>query len=71
MGKRERTNKYTETKDWATRIPLTKMLFKLGKVIMQANTNTVNKTWSLLQTTGGQDEQNIVEIIHQSWYPMR
>jgi hypothetical protein len=38
---------------------------------VQANTNNVNKTWALLQTTGGEDEQNIVEIIHQSCYPMR
>jgi len=28
----------------------------------QANTNNVNKTWSLLQTTGGKDEPNIVFI---------
>jgi hypothetical protein len=27
---------------------------------MQTNTNNVNKTWSLLQTTGGKDEPNIV-----------
>jgi hypothetical protein len=28
---------------------------------MQTNTNNVNKTWSLLQTTtGGKDELNIV-----------
>ena len=27
---------------------------------MQTNTNNVNKTWALLQTTGGKDEQNIV-----------
>ena len=26
----------------------------------QANTNNVNKTWSLLQTTGGKDEPYIV-----------
>ena len=24
------------------------------------NTNEVNKTWALLQTTGGKDEQNII-----------
>jgi hypothetical protein len=38
---------------------------------MQTNTDNVNKTQALLQTTGGQDEQNIVEIIYQSCYPMR
>ena len=27
---------------------------------MQANTNNLNKTWALLQTTGGKDEANIV-----------
>ena len=27
---------------------------------MQTNTNNVNKTWALLQTTGGKDEPNIV-----------
>ena len=26
----------------------------------QANTNNVNKTWAVLQTTGGKDEPNIV-----------
>jgi hypothetical protein len=36
---------------------------------MQANTNNVNKTRALLQTTGGRDEQNIVEIIYQSYTP--
>jgi hypothetical protein len=43
----------------------------VGHHYTQANTNNVNKTWALLQTTGGQDEQNIVEIIYQSCYPMR
>ena len=27
---------------------------------MQTSTNNVNKTWALLQTTGGKDEPNIV-----------
>ena len=27
---------------------------------MQTNTNNVNKTWALLQTTRGKDEPNIV-----------
>ena len=30
----------------------------------QANTNNVNKTWALLQTTGGKDEPN---IINKTW----
>jgi hypothetical protein len=29
------------------------------------DTDNVNKTRALLQATGGQDEQNIVEIIYQ------
>ena len=38
---------------------------------MQANTDNVNKTQALLQETGSQDEQNIVEINYLSCYPMR
>jgi hypothetical protein len=26
----------------------------------QTNTNNINKTWALLQTTGGRDEPNII-----------
>ena len=26
---------------------------------MQTNTNSINKTWALLETTGGKDEPNI------------
>ena len=29
-------------------------------LITETNTNNVNKTWALLQTTGGKDELNIV-----------
>ncbi len=29
-----------------------------GHLYAQANTNNVNKTWSLLQTTGGKDKPN-------------
>ena len=32
----------------------------VGHHYTQTNTNNVNKTWALLQTTGGQDEPNIV-----------
>ena len=32
----------------------------VGHHYMQTNTNNVNKTWALLQTTGGKDEPNIV-----------
>ena len=32
----------------------------VGHYYPQANTNNVNKTWILLQTTGGKDELNIV-----------
>ena len=37
-----------------------------GHYYRQANTNNVNKTMSLLQTTGGKDEQNIVSM-RKSW----
>ena len=29
-------------------------------LITETNTNNVNKTWTLLQTTGGKDELNMV-----------
>ena len=29
-----------------------------GNVYAQTNTNNVNKTWALLQTTGGEDDPN-------------
>ena len=32
----------------------------IGHHYPQANTNNVNKTWTLLQTTGGKDEPTIV-----------
>ena len=32
----------------------------VGHHYMQANTNNVNMTWALLQTTGGKDEPSIV-----------
>ena len=32
----------------------------VGHHYPQAKTNNVNKTWALLQTAGGKDEQNIV-----------
>ena len=32
----------------------------VGHHYIQTNTNTVNKTWALPQTTGGKDEPNIV-----------
>ena len=32
----------------------------VGHHYTQTNTNNVNKTWALLQTTGGKDEPNIV-----------
>ena len=32
----------------------------VGHHFTQTNTNNVNKTWVLLQTIGGKDEQNIV-----------
>jgi hypothetical protein len=31
-----------------------------GHHYAQANTNSVNKTWALLQTTGGKDDLNVV-----------
>jgi len=32
----------------------------IGHHYAQANTNNVNKTWSLLQTNGGKDEPNVI-----------
>ena len=32
----------------------------VGHHYAQANTNNVNKTWTLQQTTGGKDESNII-----------
>jgi hypothetical protein len=34
----------------------------MGHYYTQANTNNVNKTRTLLQTTGGKDEPNIVSM---------
>jgi hypothetical protein len=34
----------------------------VGRYYPQAKTNNVNKTWALLQTAGGKDEQNIVSM---------
>jgi hypothetical protein len=35
----------------------------VGHHYTQTNTNNVNKTWALLQTTRGQDEPNIVLVV--------
>ena len=43
----------------------------VGHHYAQTNTDNINKTRALLQETGGQDEQNIVEIIYHTCYPMR
>jgi len=32
----------------------------LDTTMQKTNTNNVNKTWVLLQTTGGNDEPNII-----------
>jgi len=34
----------------------------VGHHYTQINTNNINKTWSLLQTTGGKDEPNKLDI---------
>ena len=31
----------------------------VGQCYMQTNTNNINKTWTLLQTTGGKDKPNV------------
>ena len=36
-----------------------------GHHYIQTNTNSVNKTWDPLQTTGGKDDPNIVHILHE------
>ena len=38
----------------------------VGHHYPQANTNNVNKTWALLQTTGGKDEPNIVLYVENT-----
>ena len=35
----------------------------VGHHYTQSNTHNVNKTWTLLQTTGGKDEANIHSIL--------
>jgi hypothetical protein len=35
------------------------------------NTNNVNKTWAILQTTGGKDEPNIVFTLVSTWVHIR
>jgi len=37
----------------------------VGHHYAQTNTNNVNKTWFLLQTTEGKDETNIVHIMNR------
>jgi hypothetical protein len=34
----------------------------VGHHYTQSNTNNVNKTWALLQTSGGKDEPNIIYL---------
>ena len=36
----------------------------VGHHYAQTTTNNVNKTWALLQTTAGNDEPNIVNVIY-------
>ena len=48
---------------WYTRLRKTKQKHNticVGPQYTQTNTNNINKTWALLQTTGGKDEPNIV-----------
>ena len=39
-------------------------------ITMETNTNNVNKTWTLLQTTGGKDDSNIVILEKPLYYIM-
>jgi len=53
MDSPEKLATYEETQTKTTTICV-------GHHYAQRNTNNVYKTWSLLQTTGGKDEPNIV-----------
>jgi hypothetical protein len=39
----------------------------VGHHCTQTNTNNVNKTWTLLQTTGGKDEPNKHNNVNKTW----
>jgi len=39
----------------------------VGRHYTQTNTNNINKTWALLQTTESKDESNIVFIPKSQW----
>ena len=47
---------------WATQDKQKHNIIGVGLHYAQTNTNNVNKTWTLIQTTGGEDELNIVFI---------
>jgi len=56
--------KWTIQRNWQHRAHKTKKnkAICVGHHYTSTNTNNVNKTWYLLQTTEGQDESNIVSI---------
>jgi hypothetical protein len=41
----------------------------VGHHYTQTNTNNVNKTWALLQTTGGKNEPNKLSVHQQRYRP--
>jgi len=55
-------NKWTIQRKWQHRVH--KMKKNTTQYVLdtttQINTNNVNNTWALLQTTGGKDEPNII-----------
>ena len=73
--------KWTRQRNWQHRVTKTKYKQNknttqyVGHHSTQTNTNNVNKTWALLQTTAGKNEPNIVfmrkyrsdELIHWWW----
>ena len=62
--------KWTIQRNWQHRVHKTKTnktkkktnTICVGHPYAQTNTNNVNKTWTLIQPTGGKDEPNIVFI---------
>ena len=52
--------KWPIPRNWQQRVHRTKKNKTKTQHYTQTNTNNVNKTWALLQTTGGKDESNKV-----------
>jgi hypothetical protein len=60
--KKNKTNATQYVLDTTIEYPKKHNTIYVGHHYTQTNTNNVNKTWALLQTTGGTEELNIVFI---------